>query len=161
MILRELTVFDQAVFERSLGNWDDLTGFSVAYEFFRDKDFQVYVNFLKSSSTGAHFERVFFAFLGDEIIGKVNLRPRLFSQKENIDGDIGYGIAPAFQGKGHGTQILRLSLDICRDLGLERVLLVCDRKNVASIKVIEKNGGQLETMPNQESSQNIRFWIKI
>jgi predicted acetyltransferase len=161
VILRELSLLDQFVFERSLNEWDDFPGFSIAYEFFKERNFQDYLNFLQSFAHESIPTKVFFAFHDDKIIGKVNIRHKLNPQFESTDGHIGYGVNPAYRGLGYGTQMLQLSLEICRDLGLEKVLLICDEANIASIKVIVKNGGILEESLDQSRGKKKRFWIKI
>jgi len=55
-------------------------------------------------------------------------------------------------------------LDEARRLGLKRVLITCDRRNIASARVIQKNGGWLENeivscLPNREFTQ--RYWIDL
>ena len=47
--------------------------------------------------------------------------------------------------------------------GIKRALLTCDKKNVASAKVIEKNGGVLESEGfSQEPGKVVRrYWIDL
>lgn len=77
------------------------------------------------------------------ILGTVRLRHRLTPSLEVFGGNIGYEIRPAQRRKGYGTRILELVLEKARGHGLSRVLLTCYDDNVGSIRVIEKNGGQL------------------
>ena len=58
-------------------------------------------------------------------------------------GNIGYAIRPSERRKGFGTLILRLTLEKAKNIGLTRVLVTCDADNVASRKIIERNGGVL------------------
>ncbi|HEX8035815.1 MAG TPA: GNAT family N-acetyltransferase [Ktedonobacterales bacterium] len=76
-----------------------------------------------------------------ELIGVSSLRFRLTPDLEVIGGHIGYGIRPSQRGHGYGTQLLARTLDKARMHGLKRVLLTCDTDNIASARVIEKNGG--------------------
>lgn len=62
--------------------------------------------------------------------------------------------------------MLRLILPICRDAGEKRVLVTCDKDNVASRKSIIKNGGVLENEILDGSDLSKcgviqRFWIKL
>lgn len=62
--------------------------------------------------------------------------------------------------------MLRLILPICRDAGEKRVLVTCDKDNVASRKSIIKNGGVLENEIQDVSDLSNcgviqRFWIRL
>lgn len=62
--------------------------------------------------------------------------------------------------------MLRLILPICRDAGEKRVLVTCDKDNVASRKSIVKNGGVLENEIQDVSDLSNcgviqRFWIRL
>lgn len=164
MVLRELNAHDFATFEASLDSWDTV---SMAYELLGLNNFREYLNFLEAGKTvtvltdGDIPTTVFYAFVDNNIIGKVHIRHRLHSQIERLSGHIGYSIHPDYQRKGHGTEMLRLALNICRQFGLERVLLICDQNNVGSIKVIKKNGGILDCIKIHENNQKMHFWVKI
>ena len=73
------------------------------------------------------------------------LRPRLTPALEIQGGHIGYNVPPSVRRKGYGTQLLRLTLPKARAAGLSRVLLTVDSSNVASIRIIERNGGRVES----------------
>lgn len=62
---------------------------------------------------------------------------------KDYEGHIGYGIKPQKRNKGYGTKMLSLALDKCHDLGLKEVYISCDKNNIPSSKVIEKNNGKL------------------
>lgn len=97
-----------------------------------------------------------------EIVGAVNIRHRLTESLLQSGGHIGYGIRPSARGNGYATQLLKLSLEICRELGMERVLLCCDEDNVASERVIRKNGGVPDASFVEENGNVVkRFWITL
>ena len=55
-----------------------------------------------------------------------------------------------------------LSLIECRKLGISKVLMVCDKSNIASAKSIIKNGGILENeFLDEDGEVQQRFWIKL
>jgi predicted acetyltransferase len=85
-----------------------------------------------------------FWLLTDEgrIVGTSRLRHWLVPHLEVEGGHIGYDVRPSARGQGYGTVLLALTLEKARDLGLAEVLVTCDAENVASARVIEKNGGQ-------------------
>ena len=71
-----------------------------------------------------------------QIVGRVSIRHQLNEFLERRGGHIGYGVRPAFRGRGHASEILKRALAIARDLGMNRVLVTCDDANVASARVI-------------------------
>jgi predicted acetyltransferase len=103
------------------------------------------------------------AAVGDDIVGRASLRFELnefFAQK---GGHVGYGVAPAHRRQGYATEILRESLIILRAEGIEHVLVTCDDNNLGSARVIEHNGGVLESVvPFEVDGKNVglrRYWI--
>jgi len=77
-------------------------------------------------------------------------------------GHIGYSVVPWKQRRGYATAALGLLLPIAKAEGLERVLITCKDTNLASIKVIEANGGVLdravpiEGMPGE---MRLFYWV--
>lgn len=96
-------------------------------------------------------------------IGLSRLRPRLTPTLKHHGGHIGYAIRPAERRQGYATRLLKLTLDKARESGLQRVLLTCDTDNLASVRVIEKNGGALENQVVSNISGNLisRYWIAL
>jgi predicted acetyltransferase len=97
------------------------------------------------------------------ILGTSSLRHKLTKHLRNIGGHIGYNIRPSERRKGYGTLILALTLEKARELGLTRILVTCDEDNIASAKIIEKNGGKLKNIyVNKELKQPKRqYWIEL
>jgi predicted acetyltransferase len=100
---------------------------------------------------------------GRRLIGRSSIRHRLTAELEYEGGHVGYDIRPAERRKGYGTLILKLTLVEARGLGLKGVLLTCDADNVASAKVIEKNGGRLQDQAVSQRSGKLisRYWIEL
>lgn len=81
-----------------------------------------------------------------ELIGQARVRHRLTDQLRNGSGHIGYWIAPQFRNKGYGTEALRLILDFAeKTVPEEEIYLRVGRDNAASLRIIIKNGGRIET----------------
>jgi predicted acetyltransferase len=60
----------------------------------------------------------------------------------------------------HATEILHRALAVARGLGLERVLVTCDEDNVASARVIERNGGVFESLVDRPGHpRKRRYWF--
>jgi predicted acetyltransferase len=97
-----------------------------------------------------------------EILGQINIRHRLTPALEDFGGHVGYQIRPSQRGKGYGTMMLGLALDEARRLGLTRVLITCDPDNIASVRVIEKNGGALASRSVADTGRlTSRYWIDL
>lgn len=97
------------------------------------------------------------------IVGMINIRHRLNDFLLREGGHIGYSIRPTERRKGYGTQMLKLALEKCRELNLDRVLITCDKVNVASARVIINNNGVLENELYSELYSEIieRYWITL
>ncbi|AIM17849.1 MULTISPECIES: GNAT family N-acetyltransferase [Neobacillus] len=97
-----------------------------------------------------------------KVIGVVNIRHQLTESLFNSGGHIGYGIRPSERRKGYATKLLSLSLEKAKELALEKVLLVCDAKNIGSEKTILKNGGIPDTDFMKEDGTILkRYWIHL
>ena len=68
---------------------------------------------------------------------------------------------PSERRKGYATQMIASALDECRALGIERVLMVCNQRNVASAKSIENTSGVLENVLEVEGELERRYWIAL
>ena len=59
-----------------------------------------------------------------------------------------------YEPKGDATRMLELAVRIANEqLGIDDVLLVCADSNIASIRVIERNGGLLQDVIHAESGK--------
>ena len=98
----------------------------------------------------------------DRLLGAVNIRHYLNDSLLFSGGHIGDGIRPSERGKGYGTEIIRLALIECKKLGISKVLMTCDKDNIASAKTIIKNGGVLESeFINEDGETEQRYWITL
>jgi predicted acetyltransferase len=58
--------------------------------------------------------------------------------------------------------MIGLALDECRKMGIDRVLMTCDKDNIGSAKSIIRNGGVLENeITNSEGNVVQRYWIQL
>lgn len=93
-------------------------------------------------------------------IGAVNIRHYLNEKLIIGSGHIGDGIRPSERNKGYGTKMVSLALEECDKLGIKKVLMCCDKDNVASAKTIIKNGGVLENEILEDGILVQRYWIE-
>ncbi|MDQ1612651.1 MAG: hypothetical protein QOG00_2582 [Pyrinomonadaceae bacterium] len=105
----------------------------------------------------------FFLVHRGRIVGRSALRHRLTPALQHEGGHIGYDIRPLARGRGYGTLILALTLERARSLGLARALLTCDTDNVASARIIERNGGVLAAQVVSHRSGKLisQYWIEL
>ncbi|WP_449540269.1 GNAT family N-acetyltransferase [Ferdinandcohnia sp. Marseille-Q9671] len=97
-----------------------------------------------------------------KVIGAVNIRHQLTETLLHCGGHIGYGIRPSERKKGYATKLLSLALKEAKEMGLERVLVVCDEDNIGSKKTILNNGGIPDKDFIEEDGNVIkRFWIEM
>lgn len=77
----------------------------------------------------------------DRIIGMINIRLALNERLRACGGHIGYGIRPSERGNGYNKINLYLALLRCQELGIQEVILDCDKDNLASSRTMESLGG--------------------
>lgn len=129
-------------------------------------DFEYYLANLEVNAPEKDFvpDSTFF-LLDDErdiLLGAVNIRHDLNDYLLKHGGHIGDGIRPSERNKGYATKMIGLALEECRKLGIDRVLIVCDKDNLASAKSIINNGGVLEDeLMNEDGTIEQRYWIDL
>ena len=94
-------------------------------------------------------------------VGAVNIRHYLNEGLLRSGGHIGDGIRPSERRKGYATAMIGLALKECKKLGIDRVLMCCDKENVGSAKSIQKNGGVLENEIGEDGTIEQRYWIQL
>mgnify|MGYP005773097333 FL=1 len=129
-------------------------------------DFEAYMKNLevKEEKDGLVPDSNFFALDTERniFVGAVNIRHILNEGLLLHGGHIGDGVRPSERRKGYATEMIRLALEECKKLGIYRVLIVCDQKNIGSQKSIQKNGGILENeIPTEDGRIDQRYWIDL
>ena len=94
-------------------------------------------------------------------VGAINIRHRLNERLLLDGGHIGDGVRPSQRQKGYATEIIRLGLQECKKLGINRVLMVSDKDNIGSRKSITRNGGILENEIEADGKIEQRYWIDL
>ncbi len=128
-------------------------------------DFTYYCNNLeiKDPSGGLVPDSTFFC-LDEErnkIVGAVNIRHYLNDSLLLNGGHIGDGVRPSERRKGIATKMIALALDECRKLNIDKVLMVCNKENIASAKSIQTNGGILENEIETDGIVEQKYWITL
>lgn len=94
-------------------------------------------------------------------VGAVNIRHTLNERLLYSGGHIGDGIRPSERRKGYATAMIGLALKECKKLGIDRVLMCCDKDNIGSVKSIVRNGGVLENEVLEDGMPVQRYWIQL
>lgn len=104
---------------------------------------------------------VYLCFDENRLIGLLSIRYELPEELTRQMGDIGYGVRPSERNKGYATAMLRHALNVCREKGMEKVVLGCYKDNVASVKVIRKCGGLLTEEGDNYSEGRVSQYFRI
>ena len=125
-------------------------------------DFDYYMNHLcrEKEINGIVPETTFFCLDLDRniFVGAVTVRHYLTERLLNA-GLIGDGIRPSERRKGYGSAMVGLALLEAKKFGLNKVLMCCDKRNIASAKSIMNNGGVLENEVEINGIIKQRYWI--
>ena len=99
----------------------------------------------------------------NRLVGMMQVRHEFNEYLEKYAGHVGFSVLPSERNKGYGTWMLKNTLPFCKEIGINRLLVVCDPRSEASRRVIEKNGGVYEsTVFDPEEEMDVaRFWIDI
>lgn len=97
-----------------------------------------------------------------KVIGLINFRHFLNENLKKFGGHIGYSIIHDERGKKYGKRQLLLCLEKAREKGLDRVLVTCDKENLASKGTIESVGGIFEEEILKENGIiTLKYWINL
>lgn len=105
----------------------------------------------------------YFGIVDNEIVGAIQIRHELNDYLLNYGGHIGYGVRPSQRRKGYASDMLRLVLEECKKLNINKVLITCRKENIGSASTIKKFGGILENEVLNEKQNEIRqrYWINL
>lgn len=84
-------------------------------------------------------------YVDDVPVGRCNLRHYLNAELERDGGHIGLSVAPQYRGRGYGKILLRETLRMAKDKGINPVLIFHYSDNIPACKMSESVGGKLES----------------
>lgn len=133
------------------------------------EDYEAFLTRIKNNSKGINMKpwrsRATLYFLIDDhdrIVGAEHIRHELNDTLRFEGGNIGYGIRPNERKKWYATSWLKLALEKCKEMGMDKVLITCDKDNIWSVKSIINNWWILDSEYENRwvSCQRYRIPIK-
>lgn len=97
----------------------------------------------------------------NRLVGFIDIRHRMNDYLAAYAGHIGYSVRKSERRKGYATQMLTQALELAKELGIRKVLITCNRDNVASAATIRKCGGVFESEVFDDGEPVHRYWIEI
>ena len=153
--------------EEMMGEWyatgEKIVPYAIRKNDYQDFDYYLQHLEIKVETDGRVPDSTFFC-LDEErniFVGAVNIRHDLNEYLLRSGGHIGDGVRPSERRKGVATAMIALALEECRRLGINRVLMVCEKDNVGSARSIQKNGGVLENEILDDGVWEQRYWIDL
>ncbi len=98
----------------------------------------------------------------NKIIGIIDLRHHINSPVlRTWEGHMGYYVRQDERRKGYAKEMLRLNFEKCREMGIHKVMITCDEKNVASRNTILSCGGIYEKDVEVDGDIIQRYWVSL
>ena len=110
---------------------------------------------------GVHTSTFFSKRIEDgKIVGCLKIHHSL-TEKIRNGGHIAYGIRPSERRKGYGRQQLELALDYSRSIGMSKVIIACDKSNIASAMTAKSCGGVLNNEFVEDGVEKQHYFIGL
>ena len=100
----------------------------------------------------------------NRLLGLLQIRLELKGYLIDFGGHIGYCVRPSERRKGYAKSMLHQALDICRTMGLDKVMITCLEDNIGSARTIEACGGIFEKIVYDDVNYQAnlkRYWITL
>ncbi|MBQ8953888.1 MAG: GNAT family N-acetyltransferase [Clostridia bacterium] len=125
---------------------DQVHGSGSLDRYLRESSYEAWLEKIKGDLANTPSEPTYFCVrLADErIVGMVNIRPVFGEFILTEAGHVGYSVRPTERRKGYAVFMLREAVRICREAGVDGVVVSCDAGNAASAGTIMKCGGVLD-----------------
>ncbi len=167
--LRELTIEDESAFINGYEDWknEDITWYSFIWK--PGSDYKEHLKQLVDCKDKSKLAEnrvpstMLYAFVNDEIVGRLSIRHELNNSLLERGGHIGYSVSPRLRGNGYATEIFKQGLIYCNKLGLKNILVTCADQNIPSWKIIEKFASHLENRIYDSIKNEYvrRYWVDV
>ena len=118
----------------------------VSFEEYREKVLPALISYEHPVNMPDWFvpETYYYLWDGDRLVGEFRIRHYLTDALRTGAGHIGYSILKSARGKVYGTEGLRLTVQIAKEIIPEdEIYLRVNKDNIASQKVMIKNGARV------------------
>ncbi len=168
--LRSLRIEDENTFRKAVHEFKQLeSDFSFAFNYSDSLCFSNYVEMLKRWREGKDLPQEYVpntflvGIVENNIVGRVSIRHVLNDFLELYGGHIGFGVVPSQRNHGYASEMLKQAISEANSLGISKILITCDEGNIASTRVIEKNGGIFENtvIRTETDIPKRRYWVTI
>jgi predicted acetyltransferase len=169
LILRELTVSDEAAFLSGLSEWEgeDLSWYTLDWT--PGMSYAESLAKLRDGARGIGLPdgyvpaTMLYGFVGAAIVGRVQIRHALNESLRRRGGHVGYAVAPRHRRRGYAVEMVRQALPVCATLGLADVMITCADDNEPSWRIVEKLGGRLEDKVRDDVEEELvrRYWLRV
>lgn len=88
-------------------------------------------------------ETTYWFLVDGQVAGLGKLRRGLTPSSREAGGNVGYTLLPEFRGRGYASSFLSMLMQEARAQGIGELLFTVVKGNIASRRVIERNGGAL------------------
>ena len=116
--------------------------------------YQEYIKWLKEEDDYSRGENLpeswipcttYFLYIDNKPVGYGRIRHASSKYLEEVigAGNLGYGIAKEYRGKGYGNILFQELLKECKQIGYKEIKLFPLKENEATIKIMLKNGGKI------------------
>lgn len=122
-----------------------------------------YLEDIKQNPPPGFVPSTLYAFINNkqDIFGYLDLRHCLNDILFQFGGHIGYALSPFVRGQKLAPIMLALGLQKARERELFKILITCDKNNIASAKTILHCGGILQNEVLEEDIVKQRYWITL
>ena len=86
---------------------------------------------------------VYWLFVDDIPVGFGKLRERVTEESLQFGGNIGFAIDSLQRGKGYGSRLFELLLNVAKEKNISKIFSTVEKPNHPSKRVHEKMGGRL------------------